>query len=154
MPLATPTDVIQLLNSRTLRIHTGIWLVTNSVLGRESSEAVRLGIDAFDARQPILEGVAEQQRFLGLNSDRVVSALDSVARSPQGTECLLVYNFDLLLARIRSDERAKVWQEIFLGLPHRPHALLIVMPNEAQYLLPNAEALAAWRSEGRLAEII
>lgn len=154
MPLTTPTDVIQLLNSRTLRIRTGIWLVTNSVLGRESSEAVRLGIDAFDARQPILEGVAEQQRFLGLNSDRVVSTLDRISSSPQGTECLLVYNFDLLLARIRSDERAKVWQEIFLGLPHRLHALLIVMPNEAQHLLPNAEALAAWRSEGRLAEII
>jgi hypothetical protein len=121
-------------------------------VGREVQEAARLGLDANDARRPILDGVKENQRFLGLDAQRVLAAVDTWSHEAQLTDCSLVYNLDLLLARLTLAERNHLWDLVFSALPHRPRALFITMPAGATALLPKKHQLDAWRQEGRLAE--
>ena len=150
----TLPDVVTLLRSPKLRVRTGLWLMPPTAVGQEVQEAARLGLDAADARQPILATVKEGQRFLGLDELRVLDAVSSISDQTQTTDCILVYNLDLLVARVGVAGRAALWDMLFSGLPHRPRALLIAMPQVATALLPKQDQLDAWRREGRLAEAI
>lgn len=152
MSSKTPSDVVALLRGPTLRVRTGLWLVPPACVGHEVQEAARLGLDANDARRPILDGVKEGQRFLGLDAQRVLAVIDSLSHEAQLTDCSLVYNLDLLLARLTLADRNHLWDLVFSALPYRPRALFIAMPAGATSLLPKEHQLGAWRQEGRLAE--
>ena len=152
MASISPSDLITLLRGYRLRVRTGLWLLPAQLFGQEPDEAARLGIDAVDLRKQLLDGLPESTCYSGLNAACVIELLDEICSRDQGSDCLLVYNFDLLLARLRHDERSEVWQLLYDGFPHRSRALLIVMPRGANALLPANQALQAWQRDGRLAE--
>lgn len=146
-----PTDVIMRLRGQRYRTRTALWLVPSRVWGHEPEEAARLGIHAADAREPILATLAPDQKWLGLDADRIIAVLESIVATPSHTDCSLVYNFDLLIARLRHQARATLWETIYSRYPHR-RPLLIAMPHGASALLPDERQLDLWRRDGRLAE--
>lgn len=147
----TAIEVIERLRRGGVRVRTGLWLLPPADLGRLADQAARLGIDLADARWPLLDKVAPNQRFLGLNEQEVVEALDELCRQSQGSDCLLVANFDLLMAGLSYVDRQEVWEALYKGFPHRPRSLLLAMPAGAVELLPTEQQLDYWRQEGRLA---
>jgi hypothetical protein len=154
MALVDPPTLIALLHSPRLRVRTGLWLIPRYLLGQEREEAARLNIDAIDVRQQLLSELPEGTRFSGLNASRLIELLDELCSSDRGTSCLLIYNFDLLLARLTHEERGEVWDDLYQYFSHRSRGLLIVLPEGAAALLPGRDRLKAWRQDGRLAETI
>lgn len=152
MNTINPNEVIALLRTQKLRVRTGLWLMPSSLIGKESQQAARLGVDASDARQPILDAVEDDQSFLGLDYSGILTALDTICHSTLTTDCSLIYNLDLLLAHLTINNRIVLWEQLYSGFPHRPRALIIAIPDSAKALLPHINRLEAWRSEGRLAE--
>jgi hypothetical protein len=146
----TPSELIDLLSGPTLTIRTGLWLVPLHVLGKEQDTAARLGIDAADLRVPIISSLPAGTRFLGLSTLTLVEALDAVCSQSRGSNCLLVYNLDLLLARLPRQERLDFWQFMFKSFPHRQRGLLLLMPQLANSLLPQQQMQDVWRRDGRL----
>ena len=151
MLTSSPREVVDLLKGSSLIHRTGIWLMPINMLGKEPDHAARLNLDAIDIRTPLLESLPEGTRFLGLSGDKVVQLLDHICEHAKGSSCLLVYNVDLLLARLRLQDRIYVWSQLYNAFPHRKRALVIVMPDGADQLLPPLAALKFWNSDKRLA---
>jgi hypothetical protein len=151
MASISPSDLILLLRGHRLRVRTGLWLLPSDLLGHEADEAARLGIDAVDLRQTLLDELPQDTGFSGLDTACVIELLDNLCHSDRGSDCILMYNMDLLLARLRREERNEVWGLLYAGFSHRSRALLIVMPRGANTLLPATQSLQAWLRDGRLA---
>jgi len=151
MLTSSPQEVIDLLKSSSLIYRTGIWLMPVTMLGNEPDYAARFNLDSVDIRSPLLESLPEGTRFLGLNEDKVLELLDHISEHARGSSCILVYNVDLLLARLHLQERVYVWSQLYNAFPHRKHGLLAVMPEGANHLLPPIAALKSWNSDKRLA---
>ena len=152
--LSTPTtisEVITALRGPRFRVRTALWLTPPDVSGHELDVAARLGLDAADARRPILDALDPYSRFIGLDPERIIAALDTIATGPHRTDCALVYNLDLLIARLPFEARDALWNSLYRGFPHR-RALLLAVPRAAEALLPRDDALDLWRRDGRLAE--
>lgn len=144
----TVNDLIQSLRYSGLRVRTALWLLPAADLSHLPDKAARLGVDLADVRQPLLKNVAPQQRFLGLGVRECVEALDTLCQDIQATDCIVVANFDLLVARLSYQGRKELWQMVFNGFPYRPRALLLAMPSGAAALLP--DELESWRKDKRL----
>ena len=147
----TTIDVIETLRHGSLRVRTGLWLLPAAELARLPDYAARLGLDLADIRQPLLRHVTLDQRFLRLGVREFIEALDAVCLNEQASDCLLVANSDLIVARLNYDERKELWETLYRGFPYRPRAVLLAMPRAAAALLPVAQQLEGWRKEGRLA---
>lgn len=152
MPATTLPELIGRLRGPTLIVRTGLWLAPLSVFGRERDEAARLGIDAVDIREPILADQPEGTRFLGLTTARVIEALDAICRMPKVSDCVLVYNLDLPVARLSRQDRSEVWQQLLAAFPHRSRGLLLLMPQYAHHLLPSHHIEDKWRIDNRLVD--
>lgn len=152
MKTTTLPELVALLRGPTLIVRTGLWLAPITVIGQEENEAARLGIDAVDIREPILAALPEGTRFLGLSAARIVEALETICHQPKLSDCILVYNLDLLLARLSGQDRKELWRQLLAGFPHRPRALLLVMPQHAHHLLPTEEVEDNWRRDRRLVD--
>ena len=72
-------------------------------------------------------------------------------RSIGQSDCVLVYNLDLLLSGVKDEERQQVWQEFVNRFPSRTRVLLIAIPETATHLLPSELLLRKWKSDSRLA---
>lgn len=145
----TTNDVIHTLRDGGLRVRTALWLLPPEQLANLPDSAARLNIHLVDARQPLLDAIAPDQRFLRLTVREFIESLDALCQTPQTSDCLLVANCDLLIARLNFQERREAWDTLFRGFPYRPRALLIAMPDSAD-LLPGEQELTYWRNEGRL----
>lgn len=152
MTLADPALLIPRLRGPTLRVKTGLWLAAKEVVKQAADHAARLGISCIDIRARLLGDLPADTRFTGLTAFRVVALLDGICDGNTGTDCVLVENLDLLLARLRALERTEVWEHLYAAHAHRKRALLLLMPNTAKHLLPSSEKLTAWREDGRLVE--
>lgn len=150
MAATTLPELVTLLRGPTLTVRTGIWLAPPSAFGREQDEAARLGIDAVDIRDPIWADLPKDTRFLELTSARMIEALEAICRGPRVSDCVLVYNFDLPLARLPGQARQQLWDQLLTGFPHRVCGLLLMMPQHAHALLPSQMELK-WRNDNRLA---
>jgi hypothetical protein len=139
-----------MLSSFSLRCKTGIWLMPQGKVGDEENEAARLGLDAVDIRRVLLENLPEETSYADLSSERVQNLLHQIANRQQGSHCLLIYNLDLLLARLTMDERDAVWRYLKDALPHAKHALLIALPASAGQALLGDEHYRSWHKEDRL----
>lgn len=151
MKTSDPKDLVELLQKKMLRIRTGIWLMSISMLGKEADHAARLNIDAVDVRGLLLNSLPTDTRYLGLNPDRIIELLHDISNQVPGSECLLVYNLDLFLAKLPYSDVCRVWQHLYDTFPNRRHALLIPMPENATHLLPEFTSLKTWNQDKRLA---
>lgn len=148
--MTTTIEVIETLNSNQLRVRTALWLLPISQLADLADKAARLGISLADARQPILDTLRPEQRFLPIGPTELVEALESLCAGHSPTNCLLIANWDLLIAKLSPADRKEMWDILYQGFPHRRRALLFVMPKEAEGLLPRPDHLQKWAQDGRL----
>lgn len=132
-------------------MRTGLWLLPAGELARLPEYAARLGLDLADIRQPLLRQVMPGQRFLRLGVRELIEALDAICLNEQASDCVLVTNSDLIVARLNYDERKELWDTLYRGFPYRPRAVLLALPRGAAALLPVTQQLEGWRKEGRLA---
>ena len=109
-----------------------------------------MSIDLVDIRQPLLNAIAPDQRFLHLGIREFIETLDVLCHDNQASDCLLVANCDLIIAKLNDNERKELWETLYRGFPHRPRAVLLAMPHSATALQPTEEQLEHWRKEGRL----
>lgn len=151
MKTSEPKELIELLQKKMLRIRTGIWLMPVSMLGKEADHAARLNIDSVNVRDLLLKSLPDDTRYLGLSPDRIIQLLQEISDQPPGSECLLVYNLDLLLAKLSYSEVCYVWQHLYDTFPNRRHALILSMPESASHLLPEFTSLKTWNQDKRLA---
>ena len=151
MKTSNPREVIDLLQDMSLRDRTAIWLMPVSMMGKETDHAARYNIDAVDIRENLIATLPEDTRYLGLSYQKIISLLDEVCYQGHYSECVLVYNFDLLMAKLSHDDRTNVWWHLFSSFPHRQHAVLLAMPEEAHHLLPSVMSLKAWNDDRRIA---
>jgi hypothetical protein len=151
MALGTPAEVVALLRSPLLRVRTALWLMPMDYLGCEAEEAARLRLEAVDLRQVWLKTLPEGTKYIGLTPEKLLDEVDRLTEQPGASDCVLAYNVDIFLARLRQAERKMVWEGLFTALPHRQRGLLVVMPQRAGDLLPASDQLTLWEREGRLA---
>lgn len=154
MTKTTISELVDLLSKPTLRVRTGIWLYPMNLLGEEENEAVRLNVVARDARIPLLATIEPGSRFLGLDRARLLRLLDEIVQNEQDSSVIMIFNFDLLLAKLPMDEREKAWRAIFRDFPHRSKGFFLLIPEKATELLPSDDFLEDWRLAGRLAETL
>ena len=121
-----------------------------SKIGHEAEIAVQLGVQALDIGTYLGGKIPAGAEFVRLSATKVVETLDDIASMPGRSDCLLVYNFDLLLSGVRSDERQRIWQNLFNGFPNRSSVLLLTVPESATHLLPSDSLLERWQRDNRL----
>lgn len=147
----TLSALVTALRAPSLRVRTGLWLMRLAEIGQERNEAARQGIEAVDLRANLLARLPPDAGYTGLSSQVFLELCEAVTQQPGAGDCALVYNIDLLLARLTRQERREVWQDLYQALPHRRRVLLLAMPETATELLP--EGLEMWVSARRLARI-
>lgn len=146
-----PSELVLFLRRPGLRVRTGLWLMPRELIGQEQNEAARLGISALDLRNELLTSLPAGARFVPLDNDRVLQLLNTISLRKNQHDCVLIYNLDLLLARLTYQQRNDLWQFAFTGFAYRPCALLLTMPDTARSLLPTQEKLGYWEENRRLA---
>jgi hypothetical protein len=144
-------EVVNLIRANVLRIRTGLWLAPAALLGQERNEAARLMVDAVDLREVLLQRLPVNSRFIGLTDQKLIELLDEVTEQEGQSDCALVYNLDILLARLQQKEIRYFWQYVIEFMPHRSRALLLKMPASANELLPMEGQFNLLAREHRLA---
>jgi hypothetical protein len=143
--------LVEYLRRRTSRTHVGLWLMPLNRIGHESEIAVHLGVQALDIGMYLHDKLPPGADFVRLSAQKVVETLDDAASSIGQSDCVLVYNLDLLLSGVKDEERQIIWQDLFNRFPGRARVLLIAIPDTATHLLPSESLLKKWRDDSRLA---
>lgn len=121
------------------RTGVGVWLMPRQYLGQEAEIAVRLGIEALDAREAYLNSLSEGARFSGLTRpsgyESLTRLLYDLTRTTHQRDCLLVHTLDLLLLGLEVDERQRFWSETLEGLPYPRTRLILAVPEKATEIL-------------------
>lgn len=142
--------LIAFLRRPTLRTRVGVWHMPLECVGQERDVAARLGVEAVDVREAIWQQLPEGTRFVRLTVEKTLAALDVIATTQGNTDCAFVYNMDLLLTGLSRENRQRIWENLFDGLPHRSRALLMAIPETAHSALLPARWREVWRRDGRL----
>ncbi len=120
------------------RTGVGVWLMPRAYLGQEGDIAVRLNVQALDARQAYLQSLPEGTHFSGLTRPdghrHLMDLLRTLAHSTQTQDCLLVHTLDLLLLGLEMNERECFWREALEGLPYPRIKLILAVPAETSEL--------------------
>lgn len=151
MELISLYELAQTVRSRVLRVRTGLWLTPLQLINQELDEAARILAEAVNMQELWLAQLPKETRFVGISGDKLLGAVDQVIQQAGINDCALVYNFDLLLARLTRSERIQVWRALYAEMPHRNRGLIVAMPAVAKDLLPDDDALTHWAQEKRLA---
>ncbi|GAP17320.1 hypothetical protein [Levilinea saccharolytica] len=144
-----PRELVELLSSGQLRVATGIWLLPIEYVGKEEEEAYRLGLEPVDLRNRLLQSLEPGTKYASLSADTIFRLVNDVSQEYGDWAGALIYNLDLLLARLNTEERSLIWQDLFAALPHRRRGVLITLPETASNLLPQEEMLNQWRFDNR-----
>ncbi len=150
MVLNNALSLVNYLRLGTARTRIGLWRVPLAKLGTEQEIAINLGIQAIDISKSYLERLPDGTKVVKATCSKVIDSIDSIASSVGPSDCVLIFNFDLLLAKLKIEETQQVWIDLFNHLPNRLRAILIMMPETALQLLPSDTLLEKWEKEGRL----
>jgi len=146
-----PVELVENLKRGNFRTNVGIWRMPLSQIGHEADIAFRLDLGMFDASKEFLSKLPAKTEYARLSVTRLYEFLDETANRSDMRDCVLICNFDLLLAGLRKEqERNQVWQDLYNRFPNRQHALLITIPETASHLLPSDDMLEKWQKDGRL----
>lgn len=146
-----PVELVEYLKRGNFRTNVGIWRIPLSKIGQEADIAFRLDLGMLDARKEFLSKLPAKTEYARLSVTRLYKFLDEIADRSDMRDCVLICNFDLLLAGLRKEQdRNQVWQDLYNRFPNRQHALLIAIPETANHLLPSEDMLEKWQKDGRL----
>lgn len=146
----TPRELMELLSSGQLRVATGVWLLPKEYVGQEVEEAYRLGLEPVDLRNRLLQSLETGTKYANLSAEKIFRLVDDVSQEYGDWAGALIYNLDLLIARLNTEEQTMIWQDLFTALPHRRRGVLLTLPESAVNLLPREEMLNLWRLDNRL----
>lgn len=144
-------ELVERLGKQKQRNRVGLWLAERDYCERAGNIAAQLGIDSEDIRSRYLERLPDGARFSGLTAGKIINLLDDTSQQSGYSNCVLIYNLDLLLAKLGFEDRRNVWHSLWQSFPYRRRALLLLIPDRAGQLVPSASELAIWRREERLA---
>ncbi len=144
-------ELVRFLRTGNARTNVGLWLVPPSLVGQEPDMAVRLSIAAHDAVSYYRSTLDPRAEHARLSASSLFDMLDGLAGSDLQSDCVLVYNMDLLLARLSKEDRDSVWRDLYSRFPNRRCGFVIAIPQHARSSLPADEMLRLWRESGRLA---
>ena len=120
------------------RLGVGAWLMPMEYEGKEETIAVRLGVQALDARQAYLDSLPQAAQFSGLTAfegyQNLIRVMRDLSQRIHQRNCLLVYTLDLLLLALEVNERERFWHESLQGLPYPPTRLILAVPEKAPEL--------------------
>lgn len=120
------------------RLGVGAWLMPMEYLGKEETIAVRLGVQALDARQAYLGSLPQAAQFSGLTApegyQNLIRLMRDLSQHIHRRDCLLVHTLDLLLLALEVNERERFWHEALHGLPYPHTKLILAVPEEASEL--------------------
>jgi hypothetical protein len=146
-----PVELVENLKRGNFRSNVGIWRMPLSKIGQEADIAFRLDLGTLDTSKEFLSTLPAKTEYARLSVTRLYEFLDEIANRSDMRDCVLICNFDLLLAGLRKEQdRNQVWQDLYNRFPNRQHALLIAMPETASHLLPREDMLEKWQKDGRL----
>jgi len=138
------SEFVALISSDRLRVATGLWMVPPNRLDNIVEEAHRNTLHPVDVRERLLFSMEPGTRFASITPDRVIQLLDVISGEKGDWAGALIFNLDLLLARLKSTDIQVVWQDFFTALPHRRQGIIVVMPATAFNLLPSEYQLNYW----------
>lgn len=122
-----------------VRLGVGVWLMPMEYLGKEETIAVRLDVQAMDARLAYLESLPAGAKFSGLTAldgyQNLTRLMRDLSQRIHRRDCLLVHTLDLLLLALEVNERERFWHEVLQGLPYPRTRLILVVPEKAPELL-------------------
>ena len=147
-------ELVRSLRQQELRCRTGVLSLPTPVLGTEAQIAAALGIEHLDYTGRLRALVPPDSHFVNLDLPRLVEDLDALANAKTGQICVLVANFDLAVARLKTDEARTLWQALLTDFPHKTRALLFCVPGHAEgsFCFPDSRVRTLWRESGRFAE--
>ncbi|GAB4499013.1 MAG: hypothetical protein OHK0052_13280 [Anaerolineales bacterium] len=148
--MSSPQDLIDLLKSPSLRNRNGLWLLPANQIANAPNLAARHGLDASDLRQGWLDNLPEGTRYARITEQRILQFLGTLSNQSTGSDPLLLYHLDLLLARLSYQECQNFWDSFFRSFPHHRRALLALMPHAAHALLPPTAVLDDLEKSTRL----
>ena len=143
-------DLVKLLQSNELVVRTGLWLVPVKWNINAAGLAARFNMDALDMRQVWLDQLPHGVNMAGLRRDRLLEVISNLADQQNQSDCVLLYNLDLLISGLSPKDRELFWHHSFKGLPHKSRALLYLFPNEAYQQLIDPENRQTWEGSGRM----
>ena len=133
-----------------LRSRTALILLPGSAMGHEPELAARCNIEAVDYAELVCRTQLENSQLLGIDAVSEEERLDKLVSAEGELDCVLLYNTDLILARLGSSDRAQLWAGLRERFPYRPRILFIVLPEESRLLMPQGEERSAWEQSGRI----
>jgi hypothetical protein len=150
MAKTDPGSLVQFLRRKTSRSRVGLWRYPLNKIGKEYEIAVNLGVQALDISRYYLDQLPSGAEFARLSATKVIETLDSIASSIGPSDCVLIYNLDLVLAGLKTEERQLIWQDLYNHFPNRLRAIIIIIPESALPLLPTETLLEKWQNDSRL----
>ena len=147
------TEALKLVNylrRGTARTRIGLWRVPLTIIGTEQEIAINLGIQPVDFSKYYLDRLPPGTKMVKVDSTKVLDSIDNIASSVGPSDCVLIYNFDLLLAKLKVEEIHQVWGDLFNHVPNRLRAILIMVPETALQQIPSENLLEKWEKENRL----
>lgn len=147
-------ELVLSLRQQELRCRTGVLSLATAALGTEPQIAATLGVEYLDYGGRLKALVPADSKFVNLDLPRLVEDLDALANAKTGETCVLVANFDLAVARLKTDEARTLWQALLTDFPHKTRALLFCVPGHADgsFCFPDSRVRALWRESERFAE--
>jgi hypothetical protein len=133
MAKTDPDTLVELLRRGTPRTRVGLWRMPLNKIGKEAEIAIQLGVQALDISRYYYDHLP-----------------NTIASSIGSSNCVLIYNLDLLLAALKVEEQQQIWKDLFNRFPNRLRSLIIIIPETAYYLLPSETLLEKWQQESRL----
>ncbi|MGB9620360.1 MAG: hypothetical protein ACPL7K_08100, partial [Armatimonadota bacterium] len=143
-------ELASTLTRKGIRCRTGLLLVGRHRLGYEPHIAAKLGMQPLDFTGFLASSLPTSEKYVDITFSSIWNHLDLLANRPEGDDCLLVYNFDLPLAKLETKDRLLLWQNLKDNMPYRQRALVLLMPAEAEHLLPSQEDMLEWERTQRL----
>ena len=147
-------ELVKSLKRQGFRCRTGVLSLPTATLGEEREIAAALGVECLDYQQRLVSLVSPNSKFLNLSLPRLVEDLDDIANAHTGEICVLVSNFDIALARLRTEECRALWQTLLSDFPNKTRALLFCVPAHADgsFSFPDLGIRLKWQESNRFAE--
>lgn len=140
----------QLFNDlKTNRSRFGLWCCDLEKLGHEQNIAVQLGAESLDVTMLLRSKLENDSDMVVLDEHKLIDMVSEIAKK-QGKQKVLIYNLDVLLAKLNPAQCRDFWDLLFSGLIYQPRSLVFMIPLTATNLYPSGENLNKWQRNKRI----
>jgi hypothetical protein len=143
-------NILQLYETiKTNRSPYGIWAFDFALIGKEPVIAVQLDAEALDLAAEYKELIIPGSPYVKVDEKKIIDLVVKIANKP-GKKKVLLYNLDLLLSYLSSEQRVVFWELLSGGIIYLKRCLVFMVPQTAKNLLPTGEDLDKWKNNQRI----